>query len=424
MQYAAGAAVLYKNRKTIGKVMKLAKTVNNNPIFRKYAPAKLAGNQGFIDRVVNSPAYDYISNLVGGGDYTVQRNSLIKGGGVVKGAQVPRFLNNKRSTRVQHREFLGNVISSSSANTFDNVTYLVNPGDPICFPWLSGIAAQYDQWKPHGIVFEYKTTSGSFNGTDQSLGAVILASDYDVLDAAYASKAEMDNTQFVTSSASDCNILHPIECKPSERPFGWYFVRKGQATLATGDSARFNDLCNFQIATAGVTSTSVTLGELWLTYDIEFTKEQLGNGAMGLGNLMYSLSNATSADVTASAPFGTTTGQVIKTTSTLVVTVSGTTVTFPAKLAMGSYLFVYTALGSSTAMVASTLAYTNCAAGQALFGSATGFSTGSITTVRYIHLQTIKITGVGASFTFSGGTFPTTVTSSYFDLIQLNPTVA
>lgn len=406
-----------KDAKVGAKIFKALQKVEQNKVVNPFMP-KLA------DDIFNNKVANAIANVAGKGDYVVKQNSLYKSGVVVRGAQVPRFLNGKRTTRVQHREFLGNVVSSSSANTFDIASFLVNPGDPICFPWLAGIAAQYDQWRPHGIIFEYKTTSGSFNGTDQSLGAVILASDYDVLDAAYGSKAEMENSQFVVSASSDSNIMHPIECNEKERGQNWYYTRKGQATLSTGDSARFNDLCNFQIATSGISGTSVTLGELWITYDIEFTKEQLGNGAMGLGNLMYSLSNATSADVTAAAPFGTTTGQVVKTTSTLLVTVSGTTVTFPAKLAMGTYLFVYTALGSSTAITSSTLAYTNCAAGSALFGSATGFNNTGTTTTRYIHLQTIKITNVGASFTFSGGTFPTTVTSSYFDLIQINPTVA
>lgn len=406
-----------KDAKAVSKVYKLAQKIDKLPPVRALMPG--AVNSFFDNKAINK-----IAEVAGKGDYIVKTNSIYKSGAVVRGAQVPRFLNGKRTTRVQHREFLGNVVSSSSANTFDVASYLVNPGDPICFPWLAGIAAQYDQWRPLGMIFEYKTTSSSFNGTDQSLGAVILASDYDVLDATYASKAEMENSQFVVSASSDCNIMHPIECSPNERGQNWYYVRKGQATLATGDSARFNDLCNFQIATSGISGTSVTLGELWVTYDVEFTKEQLGNGAMGLGSLVYSLSNATSADVTASAPFGTTTGQVVKTTSTLVVTVSGTTVTFPSKLSMGTYLFVYTALGSSTAITASAFAYTNCSAGSALFGSATGFSNTGTTTTRYIHLQTIKVTNVGASFTFSGGTFPTTVTSSYFDLIQINPTVA
>jgi hypothetical protein len=41
------------------------------------------------------------------------------------------------------------------------------------------------------------------------------------------------------------------------------------------------DLGNFQLATQGVSAAGVTLGELWVSYDITFYKKQLTGGVLG-----------------------------------------------------------------------------------------------------------------------------------------------
>jgi plastocyanin len=410
---AKGVKKVAKIRKEMGKVSKTLRKID------QYTGGTFVPLHAVSETLNNKQ----IKRIIGNGDYTVQTNSIATlGHKISNGTDVPTFSKGKRFLRVHHREYIGDVVSSSSANTFDVNSYTINPGDPVTFPWLSGIASQYDQWQPNGIVFAFKSTSATFNGTDQSLGTVILASDYDTLDATYGSKQEMENSEFAISGASYQSILHPVECNPAERPTKLLYVRKGQQTPA--DSVKFYDLCNTQVATAGISGTSVNVGELWVTYDISFYKEQLGNGAYGSGILEYAASNTTG--IAAATPFGTSANRTIKTSNTLIVTVNATTtITFPTKLQTGSYLFTYYCIGSSGANVAPTVTtFTNCEAGPNLFGSAsTIFSPAATSTVVWFQ-QTIRILRVGASFIVSGGTYPGSPTQCYYSLTQLNPGVS
>jgi hypothetical protein len=409
-----GVKKAIKIRKQIGKTSKLIRDVD------RYTGGMIKPLHAAAKQLDQSQ----VKLITGSGDYTVQSNSIARfGHKISNGTDVPTFSRGKRSLRVHHREYIGDVVSSGSANTFDVNSYVINPGDPITFPWLSGIASQYDQWQPNGIVFAFKSTSATFNGTDQSLGTVILASDYDTLDLTYSSKQEMENSEFAVSGASYQSILHPVECNISERPLKMLYVRKGQQTPA--DSVKFYDLCNTQVATAGISGTNVNVGELWVTYDISFYKEQLGNGAYGSGILEYAASNT--VGIAAATPFGTSANRTVKTSNTLNVTVNTTTgISFPTKLQTGCYLFTYYVIGTSTTTTSAPTitTFTNCEAGPNLFGSASTIFSADSTTTTAMFCQTIRILRVGASFVVSGGSFPDTPTQCYYTLTQINPSVS
>jgi hypothetical protein len=213
-----------------------------------------------------------LSKLFGWGDYrvAVKGNSLMSG---ISGNTVPKFVGDgKRGVRLTEREFIGNILSgaaSGSSTVFDNHSYPLNPTNSTTFPWLSRIANLFDQWEPHGIVFEFHTTSSTFNGTSQALGAVIMATDYDNYDPAYSTKQIMENADYACSSVPSANLLHGVECDPSERPLQIMY------TSERADQLNFSDLGTFQIATQGCSVAGVTLGELWISYDITFYKKQL-----------------------------------------------------------------------------------------------------------------------------------------------------
>lgn len=186
------------------------------------------------------------------------------------------FRDGKRGVRVVEREYLGDIRSGTLAGgstVFTNQSFVINPGLSTSFPWLSKIARQFDQWEPHGIVFEFRSTSSEFNGTTQALGTIILATDYDVIDSPYPNKVVAENSDYAMSvKASDCAI-HGIECLPSERPTPILFTRTAGLPAAT--DARLYDLGNFQLCTQGMSAADVTLGELWVSYDITFYKKQI-----------------------------------------------------------------------------------------------------------------------------------------------------
>lgn len=217
-------------------------------------------------------AGEQLSKLFGYGDYStaIKGNSLMAG---VAGNSVPKFQGDgKRGVRLTEREFLGNIVSGpvvSGSSVFTNVGYNLIPSDSATFPWLSKIAHLFDQWEPHGIVFEFHTTSSTFNGTSQALGAVIMATDYDINEPISSTKQIMENMDYACSSVPSSNLLHGVECDPKERPLEVMY------TTARAGQLNFSNLGKFQIATQGCSTAGTTLGELWISYDITFYKKQL-----------------------------------------------------------------------------------------------------------------------------------------------------
>lgn len=231
-------------------------------------------NQGDIGAL----AGETLAKLFGHGDYTVKSNSLIPH----PGQTLPKFSTNRRGTRITEREFIGDVRSgplSGTSTSFNNVPFRINPLNSNTFPWLSTIAALYDQWEPHGIVFEFVSTSSEYNGANQSLGAVILATDYDMNDSLYANKQQMENSDYACSTKPAVSLMHGIECDPKERPMEILYTSQGLS------DPRFSSMGNFQVATQGMSSSGVVLGELWISYDITFYKKQM----LPLPNLLPSL---------------------------------------------------------------------------------------------------------------------------------------
>lgn len=221
-------------------------------------------NQGDLGALAGSSLARYF----GHGDYELKSNSLVKA--VTTGA---KFASVGRGTRIAEREFIGNVVSgtlSSGSSIFTNKTYVINPSNENTFPWLSRLAPLYDQWEPHGIVFEYISTSSDFNGASQALGAVIMATDYDPYDLPYTTKQQMENSDYACSSKPSLALIHGVECAPSERPTKLLYTAVGNGAPLTSTL-----LGNFQVATQGCAAAGVTLGELWVSYDITFYKKQL-----------------------------------------------------------------------------------------------------------------------------------------------------
>jgi hypothetical protein len=219
------------------------------------------GTGAFIGKRVGR----FLGEITGLGSYTVKSNAILAKAGVTQ--DVPSFSRNNDAVIITHREYIGDIISSSTPGAFKIQTFAVNPSNSQVFPWLSQLADLYDQWEPLGIVFDYKSTSSIYNSTSQALGVVIMASQYDAYDAVFTNKVDMENSQFAVSCRTDSHILHPVECDPSERPIRLLYVGTDR-----GADKRFNNLVNVSVATQGIASADVNLGELWVTYKIKFYK--------------------------------------------------------------------------------------------------------------------------------------------------------
>jgi hypothetical protein len=321
-----------------------------------------------------------LSQILGFGDYTVNSNTISKVGRAVSaGELVPDFGVRGNATRVRHREFIRDVVVPASPLAFTNNTDAINAGNSALFPWLSSVAAQYQQYKFEGLVFEFKTLSSDITAGGP-LGAVMLATNYDVLDTPFIDKIHMENAQYSVSAKPSMSQFHTVECAPGEVAQNLYYVRDASSSLTTVSDARFSDLGLFQVATSGLPgSTGQVLGELWASYDVVLYKPEIV--------VINSVGTKVAANVgvTKTAPFGT--APVVTGDLRIVVTSNA----FQA-VTTGSSLIVVTIAG--TGIIAPVLTASTVAAFSLLETSINGLSTLGIFVYR------VNVTAVGQVLQF------------------------
>lgn len=180
-----------------------------------------------------------------------------------------------KAPRVQHREFVGPVFSTGMA--FNTKVYRLQPGltgQDTLFPWGSSVAGCFQQYILHGCIFEYVTTSSDYSA-NSSLGTVMMSMIYDAEQTPLASQMAVDNNEYTTTAKPSVSFYHPIECSPKENSTDVRYIRKGNNSIA-GQDERLDDFGIFQVSTNGLAATQGTqIGELWVTYDIEFLKAEL-----------------------------------------------------------------------------------------------------------------------------------------------------
>jgi len=288
----------------------------------------------------------WLSDVLGMGDYTISNNSLIGGQGV------PMFGSSDHTVRIRHREFLGDISGSTG---FVLNGFALNPGLSRTFPWLSGVAENFQMYKLHGCLFEFVSTSATaLNSVNTALGTVVMATNYNARAPDFVNKPEMEQYEFSCSTRPSCTLIHPIECKPSLSNLERRLIRTG--SLAANDDLLLYDIGNFQLATVGMQAES-TIGELWVTYDVELYKPKIASGGTWPGQVTqyWNLSYDEKEDI-----LGDTIGESHGDLG--IVITDHDTIVFPAAISAGRFLVSVSWIGSTAAstLVAPTCTYNNC----------------------------------------------------------------
>ena len=207
--------------------------------------------------------------ITGYGDYTVTSNSL------VIGDNVPEFRNiSNRETRVIHKEYIGDLYSAPTSNTFKLQSFKLNPGNSGVFPWLSGVAQNYQQYRINGMIVYLKSISANaLNSTNTNLGQVMVSTNYNVNAKNFEDTSSMLNAEFSSSAKPSEDIIHMIECAPRETTLKELYIRNSQVKVNEISDNRFYDYANVQIASSGLqANSSIPLAQMWISYDITLLK--------------------------------------------------------------------------------------------------------------------------------------------------------
>jgi len=390
---------------------------------------------GAIGGVLGRGAGAMFSKLFGHGDYAVSNVDQLKRNNLVlsNAAQIPQFGSGKVACKFVHREFLGDVYSSATAGAFKIDTYPINPGLSQTFPWLSGVVgAKFQQYRINGMTFEFRSmSSDALNSTNTALGSVIMSTDYDSADATFASKQEMENTEYGVSCKPSVNMLHGIECERSQTPVNELYIRA--YSVPSGKDIRLYDLGAFSIASVGCQGTSVNLGELWVSYDIDAFKaiEQVPGYLTPVAQ--YSLAGVSSTNAlgleTANPPV-----EVIDQIGLEFKRDTGTdTIILPWDMPAGTiFSFSYGVLGASTTLVATgDVSGTSggLGAGNGWQGySATPYPGPTATTDYRSFYTTYKYDGTGTpanppTLAVAGGKPPDTISAASFTISLMSGAV-
>jgi hypothetical protein len=215
------------------------------------------GIGGFLGGAAGS----LLGKIFGMGAYTVKSNTLMS---VLNGGP-PSFGNTDGSITVKRREYVTDVIGAGGAAFSLNLSYYINPSNSALFPFLSQLSQNFEEYEFKGLIFEFNTTSGSVT-TSQSLGTIIMSTNYDPLDANFGSKQEMEGYMFTTSVVPCNSCIHPVECAPKDATAKNLFVVP-QTGLPANADLRLYHKGTFQLANAGVPANT-SIGELWVSYDV------------------------------------------------------------------------------------------------------------------------------------------------------------
>lgn len=353
-----------------------------------------------------------ISKWLGSGDYEVSQNSVV----TKASTSVPMMHKTDQSVIIRNREFIGAI---SGASSFTNQLSLpLNPGMSQTFPWLSGVAARFQEYKIRGLVFHYVPTSGTaVSGTNSALGSVMFQTSYRATDSAPTSKAELLNEYWSSESVPSEAFCHPIECDPKENPFNVQYVRT--ENIPAEDSRLMYDLGTTYVAVAGQQGTN-TVGDLWVTYEVELKKPVTSSNVTLLSPTMSAVfTSPTSATVFPSTY--TATGSIT------VASVAAKTITFNPGLS-GTFLFCYTyqaATSFSAADLSGTVTYTNAVIANYTPAGSVGYlrtilsgGTPGVTTAMFQGAFTVTDSSQAVSVTIPSWVLTGTATYGYLNVAQ------
>lgn len=237
-----------------------------------------AGKKAKVGQLAMNAAQRYAGSGLygrysGRGLYT--DNVTIDGG--MPGMSVSAGATDNQEITVTHCEYLQDVFCPNSSN-FENQSIDLNPGIAENMPWLSQIAANYEEYEFIQCVFSYRSTidpSASNNSTGAT-GTLIMATNYNPDAPEFTTKEAMMQYHGAISGRLTDGLTHGVECDPSKN--AGTATKYTRSFALTGDTSKKDfDLGKFQFAVVNAPSAfyNQQIGELWCSYTVRLQKPRL-----------------------------------------------------------------------------------------------------------------------------------------------------
>jgi len=171
-------------------------------------------------------------------------------------------------------------VAGTAVQPFSIQEFSINPGLEKTFPWLSQIAANFDEYQMQQLCFTFKsTTTESGNQVNGQVGTVIMATNYNAAAPAFDEKFTMMQYAHSVSGRLTESLQAFVECDPDKLSGSpGEYVRTNPVVL--GQDLKTYDHGKFQIAIANCTSNlaNQSIGELWVSYTVRLRKPKFYTG--------------------------------------------------------------------------------------------------------------------------------------------------
>lgn len=241
-----------------------------------------------------------LGSFAGSGLYTgrggYEANELVAGGMPSMG--VIGSNDETEAICISNREYVTDVYGAPSSK-FYNQSLMLNPGQQQNFPWLSQIAANYEEYEFRKLLFMYKSTIdvGNANTSGQT-GTLIMCCNYNPSAPSFETKDTMMQYHGAVSGKATDDMVCGIECDPAKTKSLATFIRVNG--VPSGEDPKTYDYGRFQFALNNIplSMINIQLGELWVEYEVVLRKPKLGTQRAITLQTDYFMS---SADTTAAA---------------------------------------------------------------------------------------------------------------------------
>lgn len=255
-----------------GTKAKKSKNISNGKKKEKVTGSGIYGMAGLAKAVAGAVAAKLASNVPKG---TFEKQGAAIGRGLSKFTGFGDYvMNDIVSTRpvkqagtavqtVSNCEYIKDILAPGNAN-FTLEEFLCNASSST-FPWANSLGKLYTKFRFKQLLFEFRTMSSDYS-SNVGLGAVIMAPIYNINQANFVTKQQMEAASHAVSFKPSNSSVCGIECASTDQNIKWYNVRSGDM-----ETTPFTDPLRFTLAVAGCPAAAGTvLGELWVHYTMEF----------------------------------------------------------------------------------------------------------------------------------------------------------
>jgi len=251
-----------------------------------------------------------LKGLFGRGMYSgrgaYQRNEVMEGGNS-SSAEITSAGDETGSICISNREYVGDIFAPATTGTFDVTAFPLNPGLEQTFPWLSQLAANYEEFEFIQLIFEFKSSIQDVNSANGQVGTIITATNYNASQPLFSDKPQMAAYYGSVSGKTTDDQTHGIECDPSKLSgSAGSYVRTNP--VLTGEDLKSYDHGIFQLATHNIPTAMIngTLGELFVYYKVMLRKPKFLTGrGLAITRALFVSGNGTE---TIALPMGTVAG--------------------------------------------------------------------------------------------------------------------